>query len=177
MKTSKHLIPTFTLALVIQFANAQRSSGTHIYLLVDKYIELKNYLANNDEVRAGFKGSELFAVLGRTPDKGLSHNQKKFLALHMDDMMEDARVISDAGEKIALQRKSFADLTQHLLAVLKYTRLNPSTLYVDYCQKGNGYWLSETGKSKNPYNSEELNDCSKVRETLPGAGNGVKAKE
>ena len=177
MSTLKQLTLFLLLAFPALPVIAQKASGTHIYLVVNKYIELKNYLANNDEVRAGFKGSELFAVLGATPDKGLTHNQKKFLALHMDNMMEDARAISDAGENIGLQRKSFADLTKHLLAVLKYTRLNPSMLYVDYCPKGSGFWISETIKTKNPYNSEDLNDCSKVRETLPGAGNGVKAKE
>ena len=177
MKALKQLIILSFLALFIHPAIAQKTSGTHIYLIVNKYIALKNYLANNDEVRAGFTASELFAVLGATPDKGLNHKQKKFLALHMDNMMEDARAISDAGENIALQRKSFADLTQHLLAVVKYTRLNPSAIYIDYCIKGNSYWLSETKKSKNPYNSEDLNNCSKVRETLPGAGSGVKAKE
>ncbi len=146
---------TFSLLLVFVFfksaINAQIPvSRYNMGKVFNHYIAIKNALADNDGTTAEVKANELAALLASQPDKGLNYKQWKFLASHLDQLIDDSRSIGTTSY-VDKQRPFFTKLSKTMYTVLKGLKINTSPIYEQYCPIDKSHWLSETTTIKNPY--------------------------
>lgn len=75
-----------------------------------------------------------------------------------------------AAKDIAAQRVAYADLSNHLISMVKRSGMSGGELYIDFCpmamnDKG-GYWISGIKEIRNPYFGDKMLKCGEVKETL-----------
>jgi len=162
---------TFSLLLIFVFfksaINAQvPASRYNMGKIFNDYIAIKNALVDNDGTTAEVKANEMLVLLTSQPDKGLNHEQWKFLASHLEQLIDDSRSIGTTTY-IDKQRPFFAKLSKTMYTVLKGLKINTSPIYEQYCPMDRLYWLSETTTIKNPYHyTNDMITCGKVVDTL-----------
>jgi hypothetical protein len=162
---------TFSLILVFVFfksaINAQvPASRYNMGKVFNDYIAIKNALANNDGTTAEVKANELGALLAAQPNKGLNHAQWKFLASHLEQLIDNSRSIG-ITTYVDKQRPFFAKLSKTMYIVLKGLRINTSPIYEQYCPMDKLHWLSETTTINNPYHyTNDMKSCGNVVDTL-----------
>jgi hypothetical protein len=162
MNALKKLFLSLLMLLLISNAFGQKiSSDNNIGKILDTYFKVKNALVNNDGTTAKFKAGDFYYLLSSNPDKGLNAAQCKILAANLQPLLDNARAID--------QRHYFAMLSKSLSQLLKQLKLNPLTVYEQYCTANNAYWLSETKAIKNPYynySDREMTSNGKITATL-----------
>jgi hypothetical protein len=162
---------TFSFILVLVFLksaiNAQvPASRYNMGKIFNDYIAIKNALADNDGTTAEVKANELAALLAAQPDKGLNYQQWKFLASHLEQLIDNSKSIGSTSY-VDKQRPFFAKLSKSMYTVLKGLKINTSPIYEQYCPVDKSYWLSETTSIKNPYHySKDMTACGNVVDTL-----------
>jgi hypothetical protein len=163
---------TFSLLLVFVFLKSAihaqvPASSYNMGKIFNDYIAIKNALADDDGTTAELKANELSGLLAARPDKGLDYGQWKFLASHLEQLI-DCSIPIGATSYVDKQRPFFAKLSTIMYTVLKGLKINTSPIYEQYCPVDKSYWLSETTTIKNPYHycSKDMIVCGKVIDTL-----------
>jgi hypothetical protein len=162
---------TFSFILVFVFfksaINAQvPASRYNMGKIFIDYIAIKNALADNDGTTAEVKANELAGLLASQPNKGLNYGQWKFLASHLEQLIDDSRSIGSTSYADK-QRLFFAKLSKTMYTVLKRLKINTTPIYEQYCPRDKLYWLSETTTIKNPYHyRKDMIACGNVIDTL-----------
>ena len=162
---------TFSLILVFIFFKSASTaqvpvSRYNMGKVFNYYIAIKNALADNDGTTAEVKANELAALLASQPDKGLNRAQWKFLASHLEQLIDDSKSIGITSY-VDKQRPFFSKLSTTMYTVLKGLKINTSPIYEQYCPIDKLHWLSETTTSKNPYHySKDMILCGKVVDRL-----------
>jgi predicted hydrocarbon binding protein len=158
-KNIKEISPTFT--------NINSQIASSVTLIINKYLELKNALADNNETEAREKGKELGNALSRVDKTLLNEEQKKVFAQEEAELKEDAEHIGKS--KIEHQRMHFSMLSQSILTIAKAFGAG-RPLYDIYCAKaenGTGaIWLSESIDHKNPYIEDAKAECFSIQEKI-----------
>lgn len=148
---------------------ATPASSTPIAGILNGYLHLKNALTKDDGKDAAAAGNEIIAEMGKMDSTSMSATQKKAFADVADDVMENARHISENAGKIAHQREHFEMLSKDIEDLVRAFG-GGQTLYKDFCPMafdGKGAsWLSEEKDIKNPYFGDEMPDCGEVKEEL-----------
>lgn len=169
MNALKKLFLSLLMLLLISNAFGQKiSSDNNIGKILDNYFKVKNALVNNDGTTAKFKAGDLYYLLSSNPDKGLNAAQCRILAANLQPLLYNARAIGETIKERD-QRHYFAMLSKRLSQLLKQLKLNPLTVYEQYCTANNAYWLSETKAIKNPYynySDREMTSNGKITATL-----------
>ena len=132
--------------------------------VITNYLAVKNGLAAGDGKIAQAKAKELLNALNAVPAQSLKSDESAL----MSKLQYDSRHISEM-EVVAHQREHFASLSDNLYALLKKLKVNTAVLYRQYCSMSKNYYLSDVQKDKDPYMG--MDNCSKVKETLPVAKN------
>ena len=164
-------IAVFFLSISLS-SNAQKkkSSGNNIARIYTYYLDIKNALVYNDGVHAKMAANEIHKLVTSQPDKGLNYRQMKVLGDYLGNLIDDSREIGMTSREQE-QRVYLSDLSKSIYGLMKGLRMNTTKIYMQYCAKNNGYWLSETPVIKNPYYSYQASSsCGKTTEVLGASG-------
>lgn len=158
-KNIKEISPSFT--------NINEKVSLEFTLVLNKYFDLKNALANDNEGDAKAKGKELADALSKIDKALLTAEQKKVYEQEEDQLKENAEHIGKS--KIEHQRMHFSMLSEGIYNIAKAFG-GGRPLYVINCSKaenGEGaIWLSETAENKNPYMRDKTSDCFLIQQTI-----------
>jgi hypothetical protein len=171
VKHTIKFVKAISLVLILIFfksaINAQvPASRYNMGKVFDDYIAVKNALADNDGTTAEVKANEMSVLLTSQPDKGLNHEQWKFLASNLEQLIDNSKSIGITSY-VDKQRPFFAKLSTTMFIVLKGLKINTSPIYQQYCPMDKLYWLSEATIIKNPYHyTNDMIACGKVVDTL-----------
>lgn len=153
----KEILPTFT-SLDSKVAASFKS-------IIDKYIDIKNALAANDESVSQSNAKELQSLLSSIDKSLLTPQQKKIYESEEGDLIENAEHIGKS--KIDHQREHFSMLSQSMYVIARSFGGGRS-LYHLFCSKAVGsdgaMWISESNDSNNPYLGNA--SCSEVIEKI-----------
>jgi hypothetical protein len=152
------------LFLIVPAYSQNSALSNRVNAVIGNYLALKNALASGDGNLASAKGKLLLASVNEVPQAGLKPDQAALLS----KLAYDSRHISEVAH-VPHQREHFASLSGNLYTLIKKLKLNQATLYRQYCTMTRQYFLSESAGGRDPYMG--MNNCSKVAETLPAAGN------
>ncbi|MFZ2338408.1 MAG: efflux RND transporter periplasmic adaptor subunit [Bacteroidales bacterium] len=137
--------------------------------LLDLYLNLKNYLVQDDSKMAIQAAGNFQKALSGVDMKRLSgDNHLKWMDLSGRIAESLASIITSDG--LEQERKAFHTLSKDLYAAIKTFGMIDKTVYYQFCpmydnNKG-GYWLSETEEIRNPYFGKAMLSCGETRETL-----------
>lgn len=137
--------------------------------VLDKYLELKDALVNDDSALAGEKSEELEKSLNNLNLNSLAEEEKRIWDSFQKEMSAAVKKISDAGN-IEVQRKHFIELSTTTIGLVKTFQLMGDGLYVQRCPMANSdrgaNWLSRTNEIRNPYFGSSMLTCGEVIETI-----------
>ncbi|MEW5800445.1 MAG: DUF3347 domain-containing protein [Bacteroidota bacterium] len=137
--------------------------------LVDRYLDLKNALANDKTKEAATAGAALESAFKKFDKEGLTEAQRKLYVDVADDAREQAEHIGDNAGKIEHQREHFVMLSKDMYDLVTAFGTE-RVLYKDFCpmydNKKGAMWLSETKTIKNPYYGKKMLTCGSVQEEM-----------
>ena len=147
------LVAAFVAALFVQTSFAQDNSP-----LLQSYYAIKDALVAGNSNLAS-KGAEgLVVALNKTDAKTLGKAEK-------DGLLKVTGQIASSKD-IKVQRETFADLSDKIIALSKKAKLSADPVYVQYCPMKKSSWLSIEEAIKNPYYGSSMLSCGKVTEVL-----------
>lgn len=157
---------------VVKTDTAQKASvntATAIKEIIDRYIDLKNALVNDNTNQAAAKGKALESAFKNFDKKDLTAKQKKIYDDVEDDAQEHAEHIGANGGNIEHQREHFVMLSKDIYDLVKAFG-SEQPLYEFFCPMANdgkgAMWLSEYKEVKNPYFGKKMMTCGSVKEEI-----------
>lgn len=137
--------------------------------IVEKYLQLKNALVNDNTEDAGAAGKEIVGEMGKFDKLSLTAEQKKLYEDVEDDAREHAEHIGENAGNIEHQREHFEMLSKDLYDLVKVFG-SDQVLYKDFCpmynDKKGAIWLSEIKTIKNPYYGKKMQTCGSMKEEI-----------
>lgn len=137
--------------------------------IVERYLRLKNALANDKAKDAATAGKEIVDALGRLDKSLLTAEQKKVYDDVEDDAREHAEHIGENAGNIAHQREHLDMLSKDIYDLVKAFG-GGQVLYKAFCpmynDKKGAIWLSEVKTIKNPYYGKKMLTCGSVQEEI-----------
>lgn len=148
-----------------KFTFAQSKTDVAFNQVLTAYYDLKNALATDKKEIAIEKAKVLSAKVTAVPHKDIAAEQHK---LWMDQAAIIKRKTAElaAGSNIKEQRKSFEGISYAMIKVIKSTKFNTNTVYIQHCPMAKASWLNEKENIENPYYGKMMFDCGEVSETL-----------
>ncbi len=138
--------------------------------IVNKYLELKNALANDNGNKAASACKELLELLHTANTGSFTPALSKTYTDISQDMKENAEHISENADKLEHQREHFQMLSTDLKDLVKTFGTGGKTLYSDFCPMANdgkgALWVSETKEISNPYMGKKMATCGEIKETI-----------
>lgn len=119
------------------------------------YNKLKNALVGSDYDKAKSASEDLVELLSNM--KAAKKAEK------------EANEVANA-KQLSGQRQAFANLSNEMISLVKNSKLQSGTVYVEYCPMANSgegaQWLSNEQQINNPYFGDKMLRCGKVTETI-----------
>lgn len=145
---------------------APQASGEVLGPVFDAYFDLKDALVASDGKKAAAHASELSAVVKAVQMERMG---PELHGVWMQVMEPLANISAGIASKtdIDAQRKAFAELSPHMLALVKVAP-RPEPVYYDHCPmyEGGADWLSQEKGIKNPFYGSMMLTCGSVKETI-----------
>lgn len=136
---------------------------------IDKYLELKNALAADDDAKAAEIGNQLAETLKGLNKAALTEEQVKVIAENEEDLIENAEHIAKNKGNIKHQREHFVAMSEEMYQLVKSFGGN-QTLYHAHCpmaQNNKGaLWITESQEIKNPYFGAKMLSCGSIEEAI-----------
>ena len=153
----KYIITAIFSVLSAVSALAQSKKDVQVSKLYSDYIGIKSALASDDAGKASAAAAEFFKT-SSSARKALSEGQ-------LNVLRKDAKTIADS-KSISVQRKTFHNLSENMIALSKEYKLSQELVYVQYCPMAEGSWLSDESKIINPYYGKSMLSCGSVKSTI-----------
>ncbi|MEC3876329.1 DUF3347 domain-containing protein [Chryseobacterium salviniae] len=139
----KYIITAIFTVFSILSASAQSKKNAQVSVLYQDYIAIKTALASDDAEKASRAASQFIKSSSGVNSKIISEKE-------LNTLREDAKIIA-ASKNISVQRKSFYQLSDHMIALIKEFKVSQNPVYIQYCPMAEGSWLSNDSKIINPY--------------------------
>jgi hypothetical protein len=136
-------------------AGSVKIKDDKVHAVYQHYVHLTTALTNGDAAEAKVAANAIETGAKEIPGaKSVASSSSKIVA---------------AGD-IEDQRKTYSELSNDFITLVKKTGVSGGELYVDYCpmalnDKG-AYWLSAKKEIRNPYFGEKMMTCGEVKETI-----------
>ena len=151
MKLLKPALALILIILVFNPAKAQqRGLGFALKLVVNDYLDLKNTLLAGNVTLSQNKAAKFVFDLNTVPDKDMTRLQHNAWFKYMGRLQSTSRAMGETTS-IEDQRKQLSALSNAMYGMLKDLKVTPFTLYRQYSQAKDAYWLSNSKIIKNPY--------------------------
>lgn len=144
---------------------AQKGKASLFGGVITSYLDLKNFLTQDNPDSAGAAAERLRAAVDNLPMDSLTPAENPVWMKYKGKVSRAAEEIVKAGD-IDGQRKSFQNLSAAMYGVLKKLEVNSETLYYDYCPMAKAYWISEKADISNPYLGQMMPTCGSIKDTL-----------
>ena len=157
----------------ISNADSTKITGTastvSIKEIMDKYLEMKNAFAKDNDKDAATAGNAMVKTFADFNTASLNAEQAKIYNDIQDDAKEHAEHIGANAGNIKHQREHFDMLSKDMYQLAK-TFGAGKALYYDHCPMYNdgkgANWLSETKEISNPYLGKSMPTCGTVKEEV-----------
>ncbi|SMP28282.1 DUF3347 domain-containing protein [Chryseobacterium profundimaris] len=154
----KYIITAALSVFSMLSVSAQAKKNTQVSLLYQNYISIKSALASDDAEKASKAASQFIKSSSDVKSNIISEKE-------LTTIKEDARIIA-ASKNIAAQRKSFYQLSDHMIALTKEFKVSQNPVYVQYCPMAEASWLSDESKIINPYYGKSMLSCGNVKSVI-----------
>lgn len=154
----KYIITAIFTVFSILSASAQSKKNPQVSVLYQNYITIKSALASDDAEKASKAASQFIKTSSGVNSKIISEKE-------LNALKENAKEIA-ASKNISVQRKSFYQLSDHMIALTKEFKVSQNPVYVQYCPMAEGSWLSDESKIINPYYGKSMLSCGNVKSTI-----------
>ncbi len=154
----KYVIAVVLSVFSIISASAQSKKNAQVSVLYQNYITIKTALASDDAEKASKAASQFIKSSSEVNNKIISEKE-------LNTLREDAKTIA-ASKNISVQRKSFYQLSDQMIALAKEFKVSQNPVYVQYCPMAEGSWLSDESKIVNPYYGKSMLSCGNVKSTI-----------
>ncbi|AZA57602.1 DUF3347 domain-containing protein [Chryseobacterium shandongense] len=154
----KYIITAIFTVFFVLSASAQSKKNAQVSVLYQNYISIKSALASDDPEKASKAAFQFIKSTSEFNNKIISEKELSMLK-------RDAKTIADSIN-ISVQRKSFYQLSDHMIALTKEFKVSQNPVYVQYCPMAEGSWLSDESKIVNPYYGKSMLSCGNVKSTI-----------
>ncbi len=131
------------------------------------YLNLKNALVSDDSISAKTIATSLCTAIDTVNIDKLTLIHQKAWNRQSAGLLRVANKIQESTT-LADQRMHFKSLSVIMHKLVGRLRINKSTLYYQYCETANAYWISGDKEIKNPYYGKKMIDCGFTKEILKG---------
>jgi len=140
--------------------------STSVSKIINAYLEIKNALVEDNDVKASQAGKELLTAF-RSMDKAtVPQEHIKEINDIIENAQENAEHISESKGNIEHQREHFSQLFPDVKDLIEITG-SDRNLYEIYCAMANdnegGFWLSTSDEVQNPYMGSKMESCGTVK--------------
>lgn len=133
--------------------------------VLNKYLELKDALVNDNSALAGEKSKEFENLLNNMNLNSLGEEENRIWESFQEEISAAVKKISGA-DNIETQREHFIGLSTTTIGFVKTFQLSGDGLYVQRCPMANrdrgANWLSRTSEIRNPYFGSTMLTCGEV---------------
>ncbi|WP_214072001.1 DUF3347 domain-containing protein [Mucilaginibacter sp. dw_454] len=172
MKLLKLALALTLITLYLNPVKAQqRGLDFALNLVVKDYLDVKNALLAGNVSLAQNKAGKLVFDFNSVPDKDMTNQQHEAWFNYLSRLQSTSRAMGETTS-IEEQRRQFSALSNAMYGLLKDSKLSPVTLYRQYSQSKDAYWLSNSQIIKNPYYGIAEKKMVKegvIREVLPAS--------
>lgn len=154
----KYIITAVFTVFSILSASAQSKKNAQVSVLYQNYITIKSALASDDAEKASKAASQFIKTSSVVNSKIVSEKE-------LNALKENAKIIA-ASKNISVQRKSFYQLSDHMIALTREFKVSQNPVYVQYCPMAEGSWLSDESMIINPYYGKSMLSCGNVKSTI-----------
>jgi hypothetical protein len=151
----KYIFTAVFCLLTAVSVGAQSKKSAQVSKLYQNYIAIKSALASDDADKTSKASSDFIKTASAIDAKTVSQKDLNILK-------KEASAIFGT-KNISIQRKSFYQLSDSMIALTKEFRLSESPVYVQYCPMAEGSWLSNEKKVINPYYGSSMPSCGTVK--------------
>lgn len=154
----KYIITAVFSLFSILSVSAQSKKDVQVTKLYQNYIAMKSALASDDADKTSKAATEFIKTASAIDYKLVSEG-------NLNILRKDATVISEA-RTINIQRETFMNLSDNMIALAKEFKVSDNPVYVQYCPMADGSWLSDESKIVNPYYGKSMLSCGSVKSTI-----------
>src|SRR5574338_10731 len=151
------------------FNDVNPNLAASLRVVIDRYLDIKNALANNDGSAAAGSGKAMGEAMSKIDKSLFTTEQKKIYDDIEDDLQENAEHIGKNAGDIGHQREHFSMMSEDIYDLVKAFG-GGKPLYIDQCPMANdgkgGIWLTDAKSISNPYFGGKMNECVKIREVI-----------
>lgn len=144
---------------------AQKANGSPFKGVISSYLDLKNFLTQDNADSAESAAKELIDAVNGIPMDSLTPAENGVWMKYEKTLSRAAERVEKASD-VDGQRKNFQELSVAMYAVLEKTKANSVALYYDYCPMAKAYWISEKAAISNPYLGQMMPTCGSIKDTL-----------
>ncbi|KUJ53101.1 DUF3347 domain-containing protein [Chryseobacterium sp. JAH] len=154
----KYIITALFSLFAIASVSAQLKSDAQVSKLYQNYISIKDALASDNADKTSKAATEFIKTASAIDYKILSEG-------NVNTLKKDATAISNASD-IAVQRETFFNLSDNMIALTKQFKISANPVFVQYCPMADGSWLSNEKKIINPYYGSSMLSCGSVKSEI-----------
>lgn len=169
MKAMKKQLTLLVLALVSLGAYAQHdhAAASHAQKSIPEFKDKKVGIAYGHYIHLK---DVLVASNAKEAKTATTELQKALASLDNGKTAAELAGKISASTDLKEQRKTFSDLSNEITTIVKASKLESGSLYVEYCPMANNntgaFWLSNEKEIKNPYFGDMMLKCGSVKETI-----------
>ncbi|MCD8399963.1 efflux RND transporter periplasmic adaptor subunit [Tenacibaculum finnmarkense] len=138
-------------------------------IVVNDYINLKNYLINEDEKNVVIASKNILNNLKNVDMKLLKNNNAHLKWMSFDKKIKNAVYAISKETAIKEQRNHFKELSLVFINTVETFGINEK-MYRQFCPMADdykgGYWLSKEEKVQNPYFGNKMLKCGSVKQVI-----------
>lgn len=154
----KYIITALFSLFAIASVSAQLKSDAQVSKLYQNYISIKDALASDNADKTSKAATEFIKTASAIDYKILSEG-------NVSTLKKDATAISNASD-IAVQRETFFNLSDNMIALTKQFKISANPVFVQYCPMADGSWISNEKKIINPYYGSSMLSCGSVKSEI-----------
>lgn len=164
------IIYTFILAALFVVNSVQAQQNTHSHtshldVLVEHYLHMKNALVADDYEKAK-KALPKFSEEVRTNNEMNDHQEHAAKHQQHHGMMLKAVAAADSAKSIEEFRDAFVGISKELLTTLENQNYEHPSLFVQFCPMANdgegAKWISNEEKIANPFYGQMMHKCGET---------------
>ncbi len=143
------------------FCNAYAQRTTKLSDVTARYLEVKNFLVNNDSVQVKAASARLQLAISHLRLKPLNSDSSTVMNNYLTLIQEQSIAMANTGN-VNQQRKHFFPISKNLWSLLNSSQHKGKKMYYQRCPMTGVTWLSSESRIANPYYPKNMLGCGEV---------------
>jgi Cu(I)/Ag(I) efflux system membrane fusion protein len=149
----------------VQAQQNTHSHTSHLDVLVEHYLNMKNALVADDYEKA-IKALQKFSEEVRTNNEMNDHQEHAAKHQKHHGLMLATLSAADSSKSIEELRDAFVGISKELLTALENQNYEHPSLYVQFCPMANNgegaRWISDEEEIANPFYGQKMHKCGET---------------